>query len=91
MGWAAARKLRTALRNLGRILAVELACAAHGIDLRAPLEPGPGSAAALRAVRSRIDGPGPDRWVAPDLAAADQLVTGGAVEEAVESAVGAMA
>jgi histidine ammonia-lyase len=91
MGWAAARKLRTALRNLGRILAVELACAAHGIDLRAPLEPGPGSAAALRAVRSRIDGPGPDRWVAPDLAAADQLVTGGAVEEAVESAVGVMA
>src|SRR5213076_2601501 len=36
MGWAAARKLRTAIENLGRILAVELTCAAHGLDLRAP-------------------------------------------------------
>src|SRR4051794_41320448 len=30
-------KLRTAIENLGRILAVELTCAAHGLDLRAPL------------------------------------------------------
>ena len=58
MGWAAARKLRTSLRNLGRILAVELTCAAHGLDLRAPLQPGPGGAAALGAVRARIAGPG---------------------------------
>ena len=31
MGWTAARKLRTSLQNLGRILAVELTCAAHGL------------------------------------------------------------
>ena len=91
MGWSAARKLRTALANLARILAVELTCAAHGLDLRAPLQPGPGGAAALAAVRSRVDGPGPDRRVAPDLAAAEELVAGGAVVEAVEAAVGAMA
>jgi histidine ammonia-lyase len=91
MGWSAARKLRTALANLARILAVELTCAAHGLDLRAPLEPGAGSAAALGAVRSRIDGPGADRQVAPDLAAAEELVAGGAVLEAVEAAVGVMA
>jgi histidine ammonia-lyase len=91
MGWSAARKLRIALRNLGRILAVELTCAAHGLDLRAPLEPGPGAAAALGAVRERIEGPGPDRWVAPDLAAADELVTAGALEDAVAAAVGGMA
>ena len=36
---AAARKLRASVANLGRILAVELACAARGLDLRAPLEP----------------------------------------------------
>ena len=91
MGWGAARKLRTALENLGRILAVELACAAHGLDLRAPLRPGPGGAAALEAVRARIDGPGPDRWLAPDLQAADELVTAGALQQAVEAAVGEMA
>jgi histidine ammonia-lyase len=91
MGWAAARKLRTSLQNLGRILAVELTCAAHGLDLRAPLQPGPGAAAALGAVRARIDGPGPDRGLAPDLAAAEELVAAGAVQDAVEAAVGAMA
>ena len=83
--------LDTALVNLGRILAVELTCAAHGLDLRAPLQPGPGGAAALTAVRSRIEGPGPDRRVAPDLAAAEELVAGGAVLDAVEAAVGALA
>jgi histidine ammonia-lyase len=90
MGWAAARKLRTSLQNLGRILAVELTCAAHGLDLRAPLQPGPGAAAALGAVRARIDGPGADRRLAPDLAAAEELVAAGAVQDAVEAAVGAM-
>ena len=91
MGWAAARKLRTSLQNLGRILAVELTCAAHGLDLRAPLQPGPGGAAALGAVRARIDGPGADRRLAPDLAAAEELVAAGTVQDAVEAAVGAMA
>jgi histidine ammonia-lyase len=91
MGWSAARKLRIALRNLGRILGVEVACAAHGLDLRAPLRPGPGGTAALGAVRSRIGGPGPDRWLAPDLAAADELVSAGALQDAVEAAVGEMA
>src|SRR5215210_4845350 len=91
MGWAAARKLRTALENLGRILAVELTCAAHGLDLRAPLQPGPGGAAALGAVRARIDGPGPDRRLEPDLAAAEELVATGGVQDAVEAALGGMA
>jgi histidine ammonia-lyase len=91
MGWSAARKLRKSVRNLGRILAVELACATHGLDLRAPLQPGPGGAAALGAVRARIAGPGPDRWLAPDLAAADELVTHGVLQDAVEAAVGPMA
>jgi histidine ammonia-lyase len=91
MGWAAARKLRTSLQNLGRILAVELTCAAHGLDLRAPLEPAAGTGAALAAVRERIAGPGPDRWLAPDLAAAEDLIAGGALQDRVEAAVGGMA
>jgi histidine ammonia-lyase len=91
MGWSAARKLRASLRNLARILAVELTCAAHGLDLRAPLRPGAGSAAALATVRERIGGPGPDRHLAPDLAAAEALVATGAVTAAVEGAVGELA
>ncbi len=91
MGWSAARKLRTALGNLARVLGIELTCAAHGLDLRAPLEPGAGGAAALAVVRSRIDGPGADRFTAPDLAAAEELVTSGALAAAVEGAVGVLA
>jgi histidine ammonia-lyase len=90
MGWGAARKLRTVVTNMGRILAVELACAARALDLRAPLEPGPGTAAALAAVRGTIPGPGPDRWLSPELAEADELVASGAVLQAVEQAIGAL-
>jgi len=91
MGWAAARKLRTVVANLGRILAVELVCAAHGLDLRAPLAPGPGTGAALAAVRARVAGPGPDRRVAPDLAAGEALVRSGGLVAAVEAELGALA
>src|SRR4051812_13298542 len=91
MGWSSARKLRTALHNLGRILAIELMCAARGLDLRAPMQPAAGSAAARGAVRERIDGPGPDRWLAPELERAEELVRDGGLLEAVEAAVGALA
>ncbi|HEX8103389.1 MAG TPA: histidine ammonia-lyase [Solirubrobacteraceae bacterium] len=91
MGWGAARKLRTVTANLARILAVELVCAAHGLDLRRPLEPGPATGAALAAVRERIPGPGPDRFLAPDLAAAEALVASGALVAAAESAAGVLA
>lgn len=91
MGWGAARKLRTALENLTRIIAVELAVAARALELRAPLEPGAGTGAALGAVRARVAGPGPDRRVAPDLAAAEDLVASGVVLHAVERAVGELA
>jgi histidine ammonia-lyase len=87
MGWGAARKLRVAVGHLAKVLAVELLCAAHALDLRRPLSPGPGTAAALGAVRDRVAGPGPDRWLAPDLAAVEQLVRSGGLVEAVERTV----
>jgi histidine ammonia-lyase len=88
MGWGAARKLRLAVANLRRIVAVELTCAARALDLRAPLAPAPGTAAALSVVRSRVDGPGPDRFVSPELAAVEELVRSGAVVAAVQEAIG---
>jgi histidine ammonia-lyase len=90
MGWGAARKLRAVVENLGRILAVELVCAARGLDLRAPLRPAPGTAAALSAVRSVVEGPGADRWVAPELAAVESLVMTGEIVRAVEARLGAL-
>jgi histidine ammonia-lyase len=91
MGWGAARKLRRAVANLTRILAVELTCAARGLELRAPLEPAAGTGAALHLVRERVGGPGPDRWLAPELAEVEALVASGALVDAVTDAIGPLA
>jgi histidine ammonia-lyase len=91
MGWGAARKLREAVANLARILAVELTCAARALDLRAPLTAAAGTRAALEAIRRVVPGPGPDRWTAPELAAIEELVVSGTLLEAVESALGGLA
>ncbi|HEV7847303.1 MAG TPA: aromatic amino acid lyase, partial [Thermoleophilaceae bacterium] len=90
MGWGAARKLRAVVGNLTRILAVELTCAARALDLRAPLEPAAGTAAARAAVRAVVPGPGPDRWLAPELAEVEALVASGGVLEAVDAAIGSL-
>jgi histidine ammonia-lyase len=92
MGWSAARKLRASLANLARILAVEVVCAARGLELREPLRPAAGTAAALRAVRDAgIAGAGPDRWLSPELAAAERLMRDGSVLDAVQRAIGPLA
>ena len=73
MAWGAARKLREAVANLQRIVAVELVCAARGIELRSPLEPAAGTGAALAAIREAGAGPGIDRYLAPELEAVTDL------------------
>ncbi len=90
MGWGAARKLRGVVANLRRILAVELTCAARGLELRAPLAPAAGTAAALAAIREVVAGPGPDRWLAPELAAVEGLLGSGTLLTAVEGAIGSL-
>jgi histidine ammonia-lyase len=89
LGWSAARNVRQVLTNLSRILAVEAVCAGHAIELRPPLSPGAGSRAALDLLRIRIPEPGPDRFLAPDLAAAQATVSGGDLLRSVEAVVGA--
>jgi histidine ammonia-lyase len=88
MGWHAARKLRTVVGNLRRVLAIELVAAARGLDLRAPLRPGPATSSALAALRERVAGPGPDRFLAPELAAAEDLIASGELRIAVEASAG---
>jgi histidine ammonia-lyase len=90
MGWSAARKLRASVANLRRVVAVELACAARALDLRAPLRPASGTAAARDAIRERTPGPGPDRWLAPELATVEAMVENGAVVAAASVAIGAI-
>ncbi|MER5809458.1 histidine ammonia-lyase [Streptomyces sp. NPDC002033] len=92
MGWSAARKLRTSIDNLTRIIAIELYAATRAIELRQHLTPAPASRAAIEAVRAAgVEGPGPDRFLAPDLAAADAFVRAGALVAAVEPVTGPLA
>jgi histidine ammonia-lyase len=88
MGWGAALKLRAVLDNLTHILAVELTAASRALDLRAPMRPAPGTAAVRDLVRRHVRGPGPDRFLAPELAAAEALMRSGAVLDAAEAAIG---
>jgi histidine ammonia-lyase len=89
MGWSAARKLRRAVDGLTRVLAVELLTAARGLELRAPLRPSPASAAVIAALRAAgAPAPGPDRWLAPEIEIAVQLVADGRLVAAVEAVTG---
>ena len=92
MGWSAARKLRRAVDGLTRVLAVELLTAARGIELRAPLRPAPATQAVIAALRAAgAPGPGPDRWLAPEIDIAVELITSGTAVAAAESVVGQLA
>ncbi|GHH77614.1 histidine ammonia-lyase [Streptomyces sulfonofaciens] len=92
MGWSAARKLRTTVANLTRVLAVELYAATRAIELRKGLTPAPATRAVLAAVRpAGVEGPGPDRYLAPDLGAAEEFVRTGRLVAAVETVTGPLA
>ena len=87
MGWSAARKLRRSVDALTRVLAIELLTAARALDMRAPLQPGPATAAVVAALRERVAGPGPDRHLSPEIEAAVEFVRSGAAVAAADSAL----
>jgi histidine ammonia-lyase len=74
MGWHAGRKLRKVVDNLRMILAVELTAAARAVELRAPHKPSPVSAELIARLRQVVPGMGTDRFLAPELAAAAELL-----------------
>ena len=81
MGWSAARKLRRSIDGLTRVLAIEIMTAARGIEMRGET-PAPVSAAVIDRLRARVPGVGPDRYLAPDIAAAVDLVADGSLLDA---------
>ncbi|MFG1925887.1 histidine ammonia-lyase [Cryptosporangium sp. NPDC048952] len=91
MGWSAARKLRRSIDGLTRVIAIELLTAARALDLRAPLTPAPATGAVIAELRESAPPPGPDRYLAPEIEAAVQLVATGAALRAAESVTGAFA
>ena len=89
MGWNAARKLRRAIDGVRRVVAIELLTAARALELRRPLAPSPASAAVIEALRAAgVDGPGPDRFLSPEIEAAVAAVHSGDVLAAAETCTG---
>jgi histidine ammonia-lyase len=74
MGWHAGRKLRKVADNLRRVLAVELVTAARALEMRAPLKPAKVTGELLAKLRKVVPGVGPDRFLAPELEAAETLL-----------------
>jgi histidine ammonia-lyase len=78
MGSIAARHARDVLRNVERVVGLELLCAGQGLDFRieriAP--PGAGVAEAHRLLRERVAHLSGDRDPGPDIQASLELVTG---------------
>jgi histidine ammonia-lyase len=91
MGWSAGRKLRRSVDALGRVLAVEILTAARALDMRAPLTPAPATAAVVAALRAEVEGPGPDRYLSPEIETTVALVRSGTLLTAAETVTGALA
>ncbi|MCP5025271.1 MAG: histidine ammonia-lyase [Actinomycetia bacterium] len=85
MAWGAARKLRKVIDNVRRILAVEYVVAARAIDLRQPLEPARATGLIVGLLRESVAGPGPDRYLSPDLFQAEALLVGDKLQPELES------
>ncbi len=88
MGAHAARKLLEVVDNAATVVAVELMAAAQALDLRAPLRPGVGAAAAHARVRELVPPLEGDRFLAPDVAALKAAVLDGSVAAAAAVAAG---
>ena len=86
MAWGAVRKLRRIIDNVRRIQAVELSAAARAIDLRAPLRSSVPVQAVLEIIRTEVEGPGPDRFLAPELAAVEQMLIDTRIDDALAGA-----
>ena len=74
MGWHAARKLRKAIDNLRRVIAIELVAAARAVELRAPHKPAPITGNLIAKLRKSVAGFGPDRDLGEELEAAYRVL-----------------
>ena len=77
-----ARRLKRMVANLDMILGIEAICAAQGVGQRAPLQTAAPLRAAINTLRRRVAPLGQDRYLAPDLQAAADMVASGALADA---------
>jgi histidine ammonia-lyase len=90
MGVTAGRKARTILDNTQRVLSIEWICGAQARGFRAELKAGKGVEAGVALLRTKVKALKGDRYLKPDLDAAEELIASGALVAAVEKSVGAL-
>ena len=80
----AARRLAAMAENAVNVIAIELIAAAQGCDFHLPLTSSPPLERARARLRERVPRLDHDRYLAPDLAAAADLVRSGALTAATD-------
>ena len=91
MGSISGLKLLSVLRNVERVLAVELLTASQALDFRAPLKPGKGVQLAFEAVRSKVAHAHEDYEVRNDLDICASMLREGELTKAVSTETGSLA
>ena len=82
MATFAARRLHEMAHNTATIVGIELLAAAQGIDFHRPLTSSPALEKVHSLLRAQVPVYGSDRFFAPDIEAAKQLVLSGALSQA---------
>ena len=80
MGMTGALKLRQVVSNAEHVLAIELICAAQGLEYRLPLKPARQVADAAAAMRETVAPLSEDRVLAGDIAELAQKIREGRFE-----------
>lgn len=78
----AARRLTRMNANLSGIIAVELLCAAQGVEFRAPLKTSRALQAVITVLRGKVETLTDDRYLAPDIKTATDLIIDRTIIEA---------
>ena len=88
MATFAARRLQSMIHNTAHILGIELLAAAQGIEFLRPLKSSPVLEEVHALLRKDVPAHNVDRYLAPDIAHATQLVRDGAVAKLLKPMAG---
>ncbi|MDA8484561.1 histidine ammonia-lyase [Pseudomonas resinovorans] len=90
LGTSAALKLGRSVENCRRILAVEYLLAAQAFEFHKPKGFGAGTGAAWEALRERVPAYDQDRWLAPDIARAADLLGDRSALDGIAARIGGL-
>ena len=81
MGWGAGRKLSQVLDNTARVIAIELMCAAQGLEYRRPHEPGRLAGRIWQGIREFVPPLTADRSLGAEIEELAEFVENGGLDE----------